>query len=238
MLTVHLLVGAVVVALVHSRVSRETRLALRARWCRRVLRVLCVDLEVFGTPPSGCHLIAANHISWLDAFVIGAVFPCWFVAKSEVRAWPLAGWMAAANDTLFLRRRSARAVYRMNADIRELLDSQQAVVFPEGTTTDGSRVPNFFPALFQPATDWAVPVQPSRRLLSRRRPTRRACGCVYRRRSAVEIAAYGARRTPYRSMPRAGRNSRAGRTGAARSRKGSVCGGPPCARQLGRRRGR
>jgi 1-acyl-sn-glycerol-3-phosphate acyltransferase len=161
MLTVHLVLGAVVVALVYSRVSREARLGLRARWCRRVLRVLGVGLEVVGTPPPGCHLIAANHISWLDAFVIGAVFPSWFLAKSEVRAWPFTGWMAAANDTLFLRRRSARAVYRMNAEIRTRLDARQSVVvFPEGTTTDGSRVLDFYPALFQPAVDRSVPVLP------------------------------------------------------------------------------
>jgi 1-acyl-sn-glycerol-3-phosphate acyltransferase len=123
--------------------------------------VLGVELDAVGTPPSGCHLIAANHISWLDAFVIGAILPCWFVAKSEVRAWPFTGWMAAANDTLFLRRRSAWAAYRMNAEVRARLDAHQSVVvFPEGTTTDGSRVLDFFPALFQPAIDRALPVLP------------------------------------------------------------------------------
>ena len=161
MLTVHLLVGAVAVAFVYPRASRERRLVLRARWCRHILHVLGVELEILGSPPPGCHLIAANHISWLDAFVIGAVFPCWFVAKSEVRAWAFTGWMAAANDTLFLRRRSARAAFRMNAEVRALLDAQQSVVvFPEGTTTDGSRVLDFYPALFQPAVDCALPVLP------------------------------------------------------------------------------
>src|SRR5262249_32774385 len=79
----------------------------------------------------------------------------------DTRAWPFVGWMAAANETLFLRRRSARAAYRMNADIRARLDAQQSViVFPEGTTTDGTRVLDFYPALFQPAVDRALPVLP------------------------------------------------------------------------------
>jgi 1-acyl-sn-glycerol-3-phosphate acyltransferase len=160
-LVVHLALGAAVVKLVYPLVSRESRMALRARWCRRVLRVLGVELRIFGTVPAGCHLIAANHISWLDVFAIGAVFPCWFVSKDDTRSWPLVGWIAAANDTLFLRRASARAAYRMNAQIRARLAVRQPVViFPEGTTTDGGRVLDFYPALFQPAVDTAYPVLP------------------------------------------------------------------------------
>ena len=157
----HLLLGAVVVKVVYPLVSREARLGLRARWCKRVLHVIGVDLRVVGSVPSGCHLIAANHISWLDVFVIGAVLPCWYVAKDDTRSWPFLGWMAAANDTLFLRRASARAAYRMNVEIRARLNAQQSVViFPEGTTTDGTRVLDFYPALFQPAVDMVLPVLP------------------------------------------------------------------------------
>jgi 1-acyl-sn-glycerol-3-phosphate acyltransferase len=160
-LVLHSVVGAVVVRLVYPFVSRETRMGLRARWCRRVLNVLGVDLRVVGTVPPGCNLIAANHISWLDVFVVGAVFPCWYVSKSETRAWPFIGWMAQANDTLFLRRWNARAAYRMNREVRARLESgEPVVVFPEGTTTDGTHVLDFYPALFQPAVDKAVPVLP------------------------------------------------------------------------------
>src|SRR5262249_2761294 len=117
--------------------------------------------RVSGPFPFGCPLIAVNHVSWLDVFAIGALLPCWFVSKTEIRAWPLAGRIAAANDTLFLRRRNPRAAYRMNAEIRARLGSRQSVViFPEGTTTDGSRVLPFYPALFQPAVDGAHRVLP------------------------------------------------------------------------------
>jgi 1-acyl-sn-glycerol-3-phosphate acyltransferase len=106
-------------------------------------------------------LIAANHISWLDTFVIGAVSPCWYVSKAETRSWPLLGWIAAANNTLFLRRGSARAVWHMNALIRDRFAlGESVVVFPEGTTTDGTRVLDFYPALFQPAIDTPRPVVP------------------------------------------------------------------------------
>jgi 1-acyl-sn-glycerol-3-phosphate acyltransferase len=160
-LVLHVAYGAAIVRLLYPFARRDVRLAVRAWWCRSVLRVLGVELHVHGTIPAGCQLVVANHISWLDTFAIGAVLPCWFVSKTEMRAWPLVGWISAANDTVFLRRGSARAVYRMNAEIRRKFDaSQSVVIFPEGRTTDGTGVLDFYPALFQPAIDCGKPVLP------------------------------------------------------------------------------
>jgi 1-acyl-sn-glycerol-3-phosphate acyltransferase len=150
----HLALGLLLVELLYPLLRRDARVAIRASWCQHMLSLLGVRLRVSGPVPFGCHLIASNHVSWLDVFAIGAMFPCWFVSKAETRAWPVVGWLAAANETLFLRRRSPRAAYRMNAKIRARLGAGQSVViFPEGTTTDGSRVLPFYPALFQPAVD-------------------------------------------------------------------------------------
>ena len=160
-LAIHFALGVAQIKLLYWFIDREARMAVRARWCSQMLCLLGVELRVSGTPPSGCHLIAANHISWLDALAIGALFPCWLISKTEVRAWPVIGWLAAKNETLFLRRGSRRAAYRMNAEIRARLSSRQSVViFPEGTTTDGSQVLPFYPALFQPAVDEARPILP------------------------------------------------------------------------------
>jgi len=157
----HFALGFLLVELLYPMLGRDARMALRARWCRQLLTLLGVRLHVSGPLPLGCHLIAANHVSWLDVLAIGAMFPCWFVSKSEIRAWPLAGPLAAANETLFLKRRSPRAAYRMNAEIRVRLGSRQSVVvFPEGTTTEGTRVLPFYPALFQPAVDGGHRVLP------------------------------------------------------------------------------
>jgi 1-acyl-sn-glycerol-3-phosphate acyltransferase len=157
----HLALGLLLVELLYPLLRREARIAIRASWCDHMLSLLGVRLCVSGPVPFGCHLIASNHVSWLDVFAIGALFPCWFVSKAETRAWPVIGWLAAANETLFLRRRSARAAYRMNLEIRARLGSGQSVViFPEGTTTDGSRVLPFYPALLQPAVDGGHRVLP------------------------------------------------------------------------------
>lgn len=158
---VHLALGLLLVELLYPLLRRDAKMAIRARWCRHMLSLLGVRLRVSGPVTSGCHLIASNHVSWLDVFAIGARFPSWIVSKAEIRAWPVFGLLAAANDTLFLRRGSPRAAYRMNAEIRARLGSGQSVViFPEGTTTDGSRVLPFYPALFQPAVDGGNRVLP------------------------------------------------------------------------------
>ncbi|HUL92383.1 MAG TPA: lysophospholipid acyltransferase family protein [Burkholderiales bacterium] len=157
----HLALGLLLVELLYPFLRRDARVAIRASWCHRMLSLLGVRLRVSGPVPLGRHLIASNHVSWLDVFAIGALFPCWFVSKAETRAWPVIGWLAAANETLFLRRRSARAAYRMNIEIRARLGAGHSVaIFPEGTTTDGSRVLPFYPALFQPAVDGGHRVLP------------------------------------------------------------------------------
>jgi 1-acyl-sn-glycerol-3-phosphate acyltransferase len=106
-------------------------------------------------------LIVANHISWLDIYALNAARPMVFVAKAEVRHWPLIGWLAAKTDTVFLRRGSCGHARRVNAQIDGLLNAGRDVaIFPEGTTTDGTHLLNFHSALLQPAVDARRPVQP------------------------------------------------------------------------------
>src|SRR5260221_1787941 len=69
----------------------------RTRWlqrgCRRALRVLHLDVEVTGDLPSH-GLVVCNHLGYLDVLALASVLPATFVAKCEVRAWPLVGWFA------------------------------------------------------------------------------------------------------------------------------------------------
>ncbi|MCK2094988.1 lysophospholipid acyltransferase family protein [Thauera aromatica] len=160
-LGLHLLYGVATVALVYPFTRRDTHRALRRRWSRALLRILGIDLEAEGeriTP--GC-LLVANHISWVDIFAINALAPAAFVSKAEVRAWPLIGWLAAKNDTLFLRRGSRGHARIVNAETAARLEAGGNVaIFPEGTTTDGTEVLHFHAALLQPAIACGRPVQP------------------------------------------------------------------------------
>lgn len=142
-------------------VRAERRLHIRQRWSRSLLKGLGITLRPGGHPVRpGCMLVA-NHISWIDVFVINAIAPAAFVAKAEVRRWPLIGWLAARNETVFLRRGSRGHARIINAEIAALLDAGRNVaLFPEGTTTDGSHLLHFHAALLQPAIAAGHPIQP------------------------------------------------------------------------------
>jgi len=158
-LGLHLLLGIATVALLFSWIAPKLRLKLKQRWSRRLLSVLGVELRVAGTSPQG--LLVANHISFLDIFVITSVAPAIFVSKDEVRHWPLIGWLATRADTLFLERGSRSAAQRARAALVERLAAgDRAAIFPEGTTTNGEKVLPFHGALFQAAIDAGAPVTP------------------------------------------------------------------------------
>jgi 1-acyl-sn-glycerol-3-phosphate acyltransferase len=106
-------------------------------------------------------LLLINHTSWLDVFSIAAVVPARFVSKAEIGRWPLFGWLAIVVGTLFVERGRRHAVVRTNQVLAERLRSGQLIgVFPEGTTTDGSRLLPFHANLVQPAIDLGAPLRP------------------------------------------------------------------------------
>lgn len=106
-------------------------------------------------------MIVANHVSWLDVFALAAVHPARFVCKSDVRNWPLIGWLVASNEALFLERGSRSAAARLNRTILAALESGDSVaVFPEGTSSDGSLVLPFRGAMLQGAADAGKDVVP------------------------------------------------------------------------------
>lgn len=160
-LALHLLQGVLTIALVYPFTARVTHQALRRRWSLRMLRVLGIELDARGEAVvPGCMLVA-NHVSWVDIFVINALAPAAFVSKAEVRGWPVIGWLAARNDTIFLRRGSRGHARIINMETAALLETGcNVAIFPEGTTTDGSQVLHFHGALLQPAIACKHPVQP------------------------------------------------------------------------------
>lgn len=135
-----------------GRVSTVERAQWLHRWCAKAIRRLGIELRPQGEFPSR-GLLVANHLGYLDILVLSALHPCVFVAKKEVRSWPLFGLMAKLSGTVFVDRARSSAAHVTNAEMSHAL-SQDAVVvlFPEGTSSDGSKVLPFRPALFDAAT--------------------------------------------------------------------------------------
>jgi lyso-ornithine lipid O-acyltransferase len=132
--------------------QRRRRETLVRIWMRGLLRILNVNLRVRGNIQPGAVLYCANHVSWLDIPCLRATEDAAFAAKSEVRRWPLVGGLPARAGTLFLRRGNHDASNQIADRITWLLTANKSViVFPEGTSTDGSTVLRFHARLFQAA---------------------------------------------------------------------------------------
>ena len=156
-----LFAGLLVLGLVYPLIRLQSRLAIKRFWSQGLLRICGVDLHVAGqTPEQGPVLWVVNHISWLDIFVLNHARSTTFVAKQEIRHWPLIGWLAAGADTIFIERGYRHAVQRVGQAMQARFDRGQAVgLFPEGTTSTGFDVLPFYANLFEPARRAAVPIQ-------------------------------------------------------------------------------
>lgn len=153
--------GAIVALTVFPICGDRRRLLLKQSWSAALLDALGIELEADLTHVVPGALLVANHISWIDIFVINAAIPSAFVSKEEVRHWPVIGWLATRNDTVFLRRGSRGHARIINEQIADILDQGKHVaVFPEGTTSDGRCLLHFHAALLQPALVAGRPVLP------------------------------------------------------------------------------
>jgi 1-acyl-sn-glycerol-3-phosphate acyltransferase len=130
------------------------------QWAQGVLRIMGIGLQVHGRAHAGPVLLVANHISWLDIVVMLAAQYCRFVAKSELKAWPLVGPLATAAGTLYIERASSRDALRVVHHMAERLQAGDVLdVFPEGTTGDGVHVLPFHANLLQAAIAAQTPAQ-------------------------------------------------------------------------------
>ena len=154
-LVLKLLNALLLIGVVFPHIRPSERDAIIERWCREVLDVLSIRLNLHGeTPPERVSsvLFVANHVSWMDILVINACRRVRFVAKAEVRRWPLVGWMAARTGTLFLKRTSPRELARVTKSVATVLRRGHCIaLFPEGTTTDGTALHAFHSGLFESA---------------------------------------------------------------------------------------
>lgn len=105
-------------------------------------------IRVEGQRPRGDVFLIANHVSWVDILALGGATGTAFVAHDGIAAWPVIGWLAAQNNTLFVARDRRGALSGQLAALRTAMAGHQPVtLFPEGTTSDGSGLLPFKPSL-------------------------------------------------------------------------------------------
>ena len=164
----HLLQGVCVAAIILPLVSTRRRDFIISAWSRGLLTALDIRLVTHGTLPDvklSSTMFVANHISWIDIFALNSVHALRFVAKSEIRGWPIFGWLCEKGNTLFIertKRQDARRMVKLTA--YSLRTGDCLCFFPEGATSDGNELKVFKGSLMQAAIDteslvWPVAIR-------------------------------------------------------------------------------
>ncbi|OUS04973.1 hypothetical protein A9Q96_12770 [Rhodobacterales bacterium 52_120_T64] len=151
-----LMIGTVVLVSIHLLFHMIERVLPRlymtsiiaSLWGRLGLFVCGIKLEVVGKHMKHGGALVANHSSWLDIFTFHSAARISFVSKSEIRSWPVIGFIARVTGTLFIERRPSLAKKHQSALLERLDRGDQLCFFPEGTSTDGRHVLEFKSTLF------------------------------------------------------------------------------------------
>ena len=132
------------------------------QWARCSCWIFNIEIKVAGDAEvSPGSLIAANHFGTPDIFVLGALFPAFFVSKVEIASWPLFSIIARLGEAIFTDRSRKHQIKAVMTMVRgRLREGQSVILFAEGKATDGRDVEAFMPSLFEGAVQAACPVVP------------------------------------------------------------------------------
>lgn len=155
--TVLLTIGSFLVLLLIAplrRLSRRRHLGLRNRtfraWARSMAWVIGMRMTVRGTPPTDAFFLVSNHTSYMDIVLLSACVHAGFVAKADLRAWPVFGTAFGTADTIFVDRTRRRDVVRVMHEIEDNFSRHLGVIlFPEGTSGKGDCVLPFKPSILE-----------------------------------------------------------------------------------------
>lgn len=135
----------------NAKVGHAKVLFARIYW-RVFARLIGIRVRVIGTPArrsGGRQVIyVSNHSSWVDIPVVGGVLDGCFVAKADVAGWPVIGTIARLGRTVFVSRSRTSTGKERDAMRAKLKAGDNLILFPEGTSSDGSRVLPFRTSFF------------------------------------------------------------------------------------------
>ena len=160
--------GLIAVLVLYPLIGEPRRRAVKKSWARQMLKACGLSITIQAAPdgslePQAGELVVMNHISFIDILALDALRPVHFIAKSEIRDWPVVGILCARTGTIFIERGKRHAVHdvlKIMAD--ELRAGEVVSFFPEGTTSDGRQLLPFHANLFEAAVRAQAAVRPVR----------------------------------------------------------------------------
>ena len=155
--------GTIALSATLKPVARQRQLKIRnaafRRWARQMCRILGIRMTVEGQPPTGAFVLVTNHVSYVDIMVLASRVNSAYVAKADLRGWPLLGRIFGTADTIFIDRGRKRDLLRVIEAVQESLDRGLGVsLFPEGTSGRGDGILRFKPSLLEIAATKSYPV--------------------------------------------------------------------------------
>ena len=156
----HVVNGVLILLIFFPFCQQKSKQSHIQKWSCNLLKIFGIKLNVLNEHilPNRSYLLSSNHISWIDIHAINAIKPMRFVAKHEVRGWPIFGWMAQQLGTVFINRSSTRHAACVVNDMADVLITESICIFPEGTSTDGTRLNPFRSNLFEAAVLTKTPI--------------------------------------------------------------------------------
>jgi 1-acyl-sn-glycerol-3-phosphate acyltransferase len=128
-------------------------------WGYLCCKVFGIKLSVEGSAPNTPFILVSNHLSYTDTFILLRLTDGLLISKSDVRSWPIFGWMMDVMGIIFIDRNSRADIFRVSEKIEENLRPEQGVIFfPESTTSDGEGVLRFKTGLLSFAAENNLPV--------------------------------------------------------------------------------
>ena len=121
---------------------------------------ITIKFEGYYRESPSCNLFISNHLSYLDIPVLGSVLPLRFVAKSEVKYWPIIGFLSKLASTVFIKRVRSESFHQKKEIFKLLSEGKKLLIFPEGTTSDGNRILPFKSSLFSALENQNFIIQP------------------------------------------------------------------------------
>jgi 1-acyl-sn-glycerol-3-phosphate acyltransferase len=128
-------------------------------WAKGIAAAVSMKIQVQGSPPQAPFFLVSNHLSYVDIIAFASQLDCVFVSKSDVRDWPVIGFLCRSMDIIFIDRERRADIPRVISLITNAWQKKQGViVFPEGTSSKGESILPFKPSLLEPAVKANLPV--------------------------------------------------------------------------------
>jgi len=165
-IAVHTMLGVAIAAIALPLASNIRKEKLIRWWCRGLLTAFNIRVVSLGQVPANDAghtntMFIANHISWSDIHALNSIVTLRFIAKSEIKDWPVFGYLVSRANTLFIDRNIRRDAKRtIDIAVESLQSGDNLCLFPEGTTTDGTSMKPFKSSLIQAAIEAKATIWP------------------------------------------------------------------------------